>query len=226
MNYETLVDQIRKYCNRITNDDFFNTSIPYFINNSEARINREVIDIGFQIMINGNMHANAPLIPKPANWNKTISLQFGAVGAITKNYFSLYSRTYEFCRSYWPDSSITNTPLFYSDGVNNDAPYAVNNTTTGPYNTFFIAPTPNLNYAYQLVYLSRPVPLSDGMPTNFLTDRFPDLLFYGCMVEAMSFIKDDERVPVWESLYSRALKSANAQTEDRYTDRTSIRDKD
>jgi hypothetical protein len=80
-------------------------------------------------------------------------------------------------------------------------------------------------YGYLLNYLRLPL-FNAANPTNFLTDRYPNLLLYACMVEAIPFLKDDERVPVFESLYNRALQSINLETTQRYTDRTSKRDKD
>jgi len=39
-------------------------------------------------------------------------------------------------------------------------------------------------------------------PTNFLTVRYPSLLLYASMLETIPFLKGDERVPVFESLYN------------------------
>jgi hypothetical protein len=52
------------------------------------------------------------------------------------------------------------------------------------------------------------------------------LLLYACLLETIPFLKDDERVPVFEALYARALQDINKDTKERYTDRLSKRDKD
>jgi len=52
------------------------------------------------------------------------------------------------------------------------------------------------------------------------------LLLYACMMEAIPYLKSDERIPVFESLYKRALESVNSDTNSRYIDRYSKRNKD
>jgi hypothetical protein len=52
------------------------------------------------------------------------------------------------------------------------------------------------------------------------------LLLYACLLETIPFLKDDERVQMFEALYSRALQSVNKDAQKLYTDRISKRDKD
>lgn len=215
MTYLSLVQQIKDYANRT--DTYFVNNIKYFISQAQDRINRESKDIGEQISADGTFSVGNPIVTKPTNWNKTISFQYGTVEAPTIETTVLFLRSYEFCRMYWPSTNLKAPPIFYADNGNQ------------PYNSFLLAPTPDQAYKYQLVYLNRPQDIGDieGLPSeNYLTQRFPDLLIYACMVEATPFLKDDERTPVWESMYNRALQSANLQTKDRYTDRSSVRDKD
>jgi hypothetical protein len=223
MNYTTLTEQIQAYANRI--DLKFRAVIPYFIEQGQQRIWREAKDIGFeQIQEVGTFQVNNATIAKPAYWNKTISLIYGTEADAFLNCTTLYLRTYEFCRSYWPNSSISsasNPPLFYADHQKN-----LNSIFGSAFDGFFISPTPDKAYKYQLTYLQRVELLTLPNSENILTERYPDLLFYACFLEALSYLKDDERIPVFESLYNRALQSVNNQTEERYTDRTSKRDKD
>lgn len=226
MNYNTLTQQIIDYSNQ--SDEAlvqYTLNIPYFIFQAQARIWREAKDIGFeQVSIVGTFVRNNATIPKPDNWNKTISFIYGdTVSAFNGNNF-LYLRTYEVCRAYWPNASESNSdnpPLFYSDHTP-----IVNNIDGSAYEGYFISPTPDKAYKYQLVYLQSPSYITEDNDENILTQRFPDVLFYASMLEAMSYLKDDERIPVFESMYNRALQSMNMQTQERYTDRTSKRDKD
>jgi hypothetical protein len=225
MTYTTLIAQIQRYANR--DDEQFNRVIPDFINMAQDRINREAKDIGFQNTVYGTFIVGNPILDKPYNWNKTISLQYGTDLSAVDSWNPLWLRTYEFCRAYWPDATVinqSNPPQFYSDSsqpVNFDI-----NNPEGPYDSFFISPTPDKAYAYELVYLMRPDYITLQNQENWLTQRAPDVLFYACMVEATPFLKVDERTPVWESMYNRALQSTNLQTKERYTDRASVRDKD
>jgi len=209
MDYNSLRLQIQNYSNRT--DQFFIDQIPDFINQGMNRIHSEAKSIGFEIVLNGNLVANNPSLAKPANWKETISL------SITDNRLNpapssfLLLRSLEFCRSYWPKATLTSTPEFYANALG--------------YNNFFFAPTPDYAYPMQLIYLGLPL-FDAGNPTNFLTLRYPSLLLYACLLETIPFLKDDERVPVFEALYSRALQSVNKDAQKLYTDRVSKRDKD
>jgi hypothetical protein len=76
-----------------------------------------------------------------------------------------------------------------------------------------------------MIYLSVPL-FNTENSENFLTRRYPRLLFYACMLEAMPFLKDDERLGQFEQLYASSLDDINQNTTERYTDRTSDRDKE
>lgn len=43
--------------------------------------------------------------------------------------------------------------------------------------------------------------------TNWFTDNAPDLLLYGSLLEAEPFLKNDERLPLWKSMYDWSLKA-------------------
>lgn len=222
LTYDDLANELQIY-NQNYSDEFTEAAIPYAILQGQQRIWRELKDIGFEhSTTEGTFITDNAVIAKPANWNKTISFTYGSVNSVFQNTTTLYLRTYEFCRSYWPNitSDPENPPLFYADHG------ALNDPATNPYSRYFISPTPDRNYKYQIVYLQRPDNITIANPTNILTERFPDLLFYACNLEALSYLKNDERIPVFESLYNRALQSANQQTQERYSDRTSKRDKD
>lgn len=222
MDYTSLTNQLKTYANRT--DDYFNSALPYFIEIGQERIWREAKDLGFEkVTAEGALQKENAVVEKPADWNKNISFIIGSTGSSFDSSRTLYLRTYEFCRSYWPDASNINSenpPLFYADHqykLDNDA---------DPYSGWFIAPTPDQEYKYQVVYLKRTNLITVDNNTNLLTNRYPDLLFYACFIEALSFLQDNERMQLFEGLYGRALQSVNAQTRERYSDRTSKRDKD
>jgi hypothetical protein len=216
VNYTTLTNQILSYSNR--NEPAFVAAIPDLINQAMSRIYSEAKAIGFQKVVNGNMVGGTATILKPQDFKECINFQYTVPGISPFSTF-LLERTYEFCITYAPNPLLIGAPIFYSTDLivppNNVAPAQ-----------FFIAPTPNNNYAYQLTYISFPPIFNVQNPVNFLTDKYPNLLLYACLVEAVPFLKSDERVPVFESLYNRALQSVNNDTQNRYIDRISKRDKD
>lgn len=207
MNYTTLTDQIKAYANR--DNPAFIEQIPNFIQQGIDRLYSEAKNIGFEIVLIGDVDNSQNEINKPANWRETISFQLYTDDQKFSKF--LFPRSYEFCKSYWPDQTLTAIPEFYSYFDN--------------YTKFFISPTANQAYKYRLIYMGLPLFNNDNQE-NFLTQRYPRLLFYACMLEAMPFLKDDERLGAFEQLYSSSLTDINRDSAQRYVDRTSERDKD
>lgn len=203
MDYNSLTEQIKQYSKRT--DDFFISQIPNFINQAINRIYSEAKNIGFEKVVTGNLTQNNNITDKPADWKETVSL------TLTNSQTVLQLRTLEFCQSYWQNPAATGQPVFYADFNN--------------YSSFYLAPTPDQNYQFRLIYLALPL-FNPDVPTNFLTLRYPSLLLYASMLETIPFLKGDERVPVFESLYNRALQSINKDAEKLYTDRVAKRDVD
>ena len=87
-----------------------------------------------------------------------------------------------------------------------------------------IVPTPDKEYNYQITYIGRPNLITNQNQTNILTDYYPDLLFYAAFLEALIYLKDDQRMPVYTKLYQESLTAANNLTKDRYIDRSVKRD--
>lgn len=198
MDYNTLTAQIRSYANR--NDDFFVNQIPNFINQGINRIYSEGRGVGFQVIVQGNLTANNPLLAKPANWKETISLSI----IVNNKAVFLLERVYETIKALWPNVTLTSTPKYYAERS---------------YNSFYLSPTPNAAYPFSLTYKTTPL-FDVTHPTNFLTERYPNLLFYSCMIEAMPFLKDDERLPNFDKLYKEALQDMNNDTLSTHSDRT------
>jgi hypothetical protein len=60
------------------------------------------------------------------------------------------------------------------------------------------------------VYYAKPVALRSfaaDAAAHYLIVNAPDLLLYGALLEAMPFIKKDERIPTWSGAYEVALQS-------------------
>lgn len=205
MDYNSLTQQIIQYSKRT--DQFFIDQVPNFINQAINRIYSEAKNIGFEKVVFGNLTANQFTLDKPADWKETVS--FSITTTDGRKFLKL--RTLEFCQSYWPNPNLSGTPEFYADFNN--------------YISFYLTPTPDQNYNFTLIYLALPLFNADN-PENFLTLRYPSLLLYASMLETIPFLKGDERVPVFESLYNRALQSINKDAEKLYTDRNSKRDVD
>jgi hypothetical protein len=213
MTYTSLYNQIQSYVNR-SNDTSFNAQIDYFIGQAQQRICRESANIGLETYVTGTFTSGVSVYPKPADWRRTLSINYGTGGSPiadsnTRNPILL--RSYEFCRSYWPNDTESDLPLYYCD-------YG--------YSNILVCPTPDQDYPFEICYLAIPEQLSDSVSTNWLTNYAPDVLLYACLLEAMAFLKNDDRIQVWSGLYDKGLQSLNQQDVLRKTDRSSDRDSD
>lgn len=131
-----------------------------------------------------------------------------ATGAL-QSYTSILPRAYEYCRLYWPDLSETGAPVFYADI---------------DYNHYLVVPTPQVAYPFQITYYETPDHLSDANQENWLSQNAPDLLLYACLLETAPFLKNDQRLQVWQQMYTSALGSKQAELNARKNDATNNRD--
>jgi hypothetical protein len=208
MTYNTLVNQVKEYLNR--QDAQTISEIPNFIYQAEQRICRESKSVGLELYVTGTFTPNVSILQKPARWRRNISLSFGSgLNDNVRNQLTL--RSYEFVRNYWPDTSELAAPKFYCD-------YG--------YDNLLVAPTPDLAYPFEYSYLQLPNPLTINNQTNWLTNYVPDVLLYATLLEAIPFVKNDERIPIWQAMYDRGLESLNNQDDQRTQDRTSNRGAD
>lgn len=195
MTYDSLIQDVQDYCER-TDSPFIN-QLPRFLMMAENRIAAEAKPIGFVRTVSGTLSGN--VLVKPIRWRKTKSFSL-LIGAERKY---LYERGYEYLRSYWPNASLVGTPYYYADY---------------DFEHFYVAPTPDLQYAFELQYFERPEPLSDSNQTNWTTQYAPQLILYAVLLEAMPFLKTSERIPEFQGLYDRALNSLVKEDAERQTD--------
>jgi hypothetical protein len=122
----------------------------------------------------------------------------------------LSPKSYEFCKQFWPNSSKEDAPRYYAD-------YDKDN--------FLIVPTPAFSYPFELAYFEKPEPLSDANQSNWFTTNMPDALLYGALLQAMPYLKNDERVDTWKKYYAIAIDSIAQDSDDGTIDGTIDREK-
>lgn len=113
-------------------------------------------------------------------------------------------------------SGVTGKPRlsFMTQTQLDDYRYSIDNVTDQPvYFTIMgsemeLAPTPNEDYALEMVYRKN-IPALASNSTNWLLTLAPDIYLYGTLLEAMPFIKDDARVSLWASAFSTVLDDLN-----------------
>ncbi len=215
MDYDSLSAQILSWAKRT--DAAFIAQIPNFIEQGVNRIYSEAKNIGLERRAAVNLQANVNTLDKAAGWKSTVSIVLtDPTGGVDTTY-TLLPRSLELCKTYWPQSALVARPLFYADQ---------------DYASFYLAPTPDQAYLVQIIDTIYPPTLNPNNNTffsatlqnYFLATTYPQLVFYACMLEAEPFLKSDERIPVFESLYNRALADINSDAKKLYIDRSSKRD--
>ena len=76
-------------------------------------------------------------------------------------------------------------------------------------NTFILGPTPDSTYTVELHYKYRPASLTAGADsgTTWISDNAPDALLYGTLVEAATFLKIPEEVPMYQQRFDMAIQN-------------------
>jgi hypothetical protein len=210
MTFTTLQEDVRRYLERgnsYASDPVVYEQIPRLINLAERRISRELKVQGFINVVTGTLAVGQAVYPKPDRWRDTVSVNIGT-GAQNNTRKVVFSRAYEYLLSYWPDRTATEEPIFYSDY---------------DYAHWLIAPTPDAEYPFEILYYEIPPLLDDVVQTNWLTEYAPQLLLYGTLLEATPFLKNDERIPVWQSMYDRAAAMLNGEDLAKILDRSAVR---
>jgi hypothetical protein len=210
MTFETLKEDVRRYLERgatLASDAVVYEQIPRLINLAERRIARELKVQGFINVVSDTLTVGQSVYPKPDRWRDTVSINIGT-GTGNAQRTPVFARSYEYLRSYWPNEALTDQPLFYADYN---------------YQNWLIAPTPNVAYPIEIVYYELPQLLDDANQTNWLTEYAPQLLLYATLLEATPFLKNDERIPVWQNMYDRAAAMLNGEDLGKILDRAAVR---
>ena len=210
MTFTTLQEDVRRYLERgatYASDPVVYEQIPRLINLAERRISRELKIQGFINVVTGTLVVGQSVYSKPDRWRDTVSINIGT-GANSNSRSVLYARAYEYLLSYWPDRSETDEPLFYADY---------------DYSHWLLAPTPDAEYPFEILYYELPPLLDDVVQTNWLTEYAPQLLLYATLLEATPFLKNDERINVWQSMYDRAAAMLNGEDLNKILDRSAVR---
>lgn len=74
---------------------------------------------------------------------------------------------------------------------------------------FEVWPQPDGEYTAELLYYQKIPALSVSNTTNWLLTLAPDVYLYGALISGHAYVVDDERLPVWTSLFTAAVQELN-----------------
>ena len=198
MTYDSLVSDISSYLERT--DEATLAKIPTFIMLAEQVIASQIKFLGNLTPMQSTMTADQPIIDKPARWHKTVSMNVTVDGVKQP----VLLRKYEYLREYWPNPTETDVPAYYADY---------------DYTHWLVAPTPAQNYTFEVLYYERIQPLDSSNQTNWFTIYAPQALLYGTLLQAMPFLKNDERIPMWQQQYDAIMQTLKQEDLQRIGDR-------
>jgi hypothetical protein len=205
--FTTLQSDLQAYLERgeLTDTTVLN-QLPRLINNAERRISRALKILGFQTPMVNTFTAGNPIMPKPDRWRETISFNYGNFNPSTGQYTvrtPITARSYEYVRAYNPDDSVTGQPRYFADY---------------DYTNWVIAPTPDQNYPFEVLYWQMPALLDSVNQQNWLTEYAPETLLYSALLECAPFLKDDGRVGTWQTFFDAGMKAlSNENVQDLLT---------
>ena len=185
--YSGLKTAIQDYLD--STETSFVTNLPTFITTTEERIFKNVQLDDFRKNQVGNFTASGPYLECPTDYLAPFSM---AVIDSSSNYNYLLLKQVSFIRDYSPNASTTGLPKYYAEFDNN---------------TFMVAPAPDSAYEVELHYYYRPASLTTttGSETTWLSENAPNAMLYGSLVEACTYLKNYEAIPVYESKFQEAL---------------------
>jgi hypothetical protein len=190
MTYDSLNSTVLQYLER--SDPATVAAIPTFITLCEFEIAEQIKTLGQLNVATSTMSASNPVLQKPARWRKTVSMNLTTAAGAQP----VLLRKFEYLKNYWPDATQTAQPLFYADI---------------DYDNWYLAPTPDQAYSFEVLYYERIQPLSSDNQTNWLTRNAPNAMLYGTLLQAMPFLKNDQR-QIFQEKYKEAI--AALKTED------------
>lgn len=133
--------------------------------------------------------ADEPYENLPGDFLELKAIQFNSDPLTVPKY-----RTPAWLRAYRRSSSNEGgTPLFYSiEG-----------------SQFLFDRTPS-DVELEILYYQKIPALSDSNTTNWLLTNHPSVYLYGALLQSAPYLKDDERVAIWDTLYQRGLQKLQA----------------
>jgi len=196
-----LQDDIRSYTevdSSVLSTGVLNT----IIKNAENRIYREVDSDDNRFYATSNLQSGNRYVTIPSDLRaiRYVQLKDGS-----GNQVFLEKRDTSFMTEYYnTPSTASGLPKYYA---NWDA------------NFWVVAPTPNATFEITLAYIKQPTSLTDSSVSSsgtFVSNKYQDLLLYGCLVDAYGYLKGPaDLLQYYEQSYQRAAKSYSIEQEGR-----------
>jgi hypothetical protein len=194
MNYYELLTNVRNYT-EVESEVLSDSIIDIFIENVENKIQRELDLDAFRKFQFSSFTIGSPFITVPDDFAFERGVQIK--DQVTNNRTWLEQRDTTFIDEYNVNRSDTGKPKYYANWDQN---------------TIMVAPTPDATYTIELWYNKTRDHLSSSNTTTWLSTNAPEVLIYGTVSEAFSYLKNPSYVQLYEQKYAQAVQNL-AQTQ-------------
>ena len=202
MNYSELLDNVRSYT-EVDSNVLSNTVINVFLTNTENQIDRLIDDDAQRRYATTTLTANNSFVNlsnMPGTFRLTRAVQIIS-NASTNARVWLEQRDTTFMDEYTGNRTTTGEPKYWANWDND---------------TLILAPTPDAAYTVSVWYNEQPERLGNGSgitsTTTFISNNAPEVLLYGVLSEAYSYLKNSQEMQLYNQKFQVALKAfANEQ---------------
>lgn len=185
MNYATLVALLQDYTQNSSTE--FVAAIPDIVNLAEDRIYQSVQIPALKRNATSNFVLGNKYLASPTDFLAAYSM---AVKSATGVYSFMLEKEVGYINEAFPDPSVVGVPRYYA--LFNDS-------------TFIVSPTPSDYFEVELHYFYEPPSIVDA-GNSWLGDNTESVLFYGCLVEAYTYMKGDaDLAALYRARYDEAL---------------------
>jgi len=187
MNYATLTTLIQQYCE--STETSFVANIPTFVQLAEERVYNTVQIPAIRRNQIGTLSTGNKYLTLPSDWLATFSLAAITPGTGVQEF--LLDKDVNFIRQSYPSPSDSGMPKYYA--IFDD-------------NTLFLGPTPAAAYQVEMHYYYYPESIVTA-GTTWLSDRFENVLLYGSIREAYTYLKGEaDLMQYYEQKYQEAMQ--------------------
>ena len=186
MNYSQLSTLIQDYCE--STETSFVANIPTFVQLAEERIYNSVQIPAIRKNVTGTMTINFQYFSLPSDWLSTFSL--AVFNPSNNEYTYLLNKDVNFIRASYPPPNSYGKPQYYAIWNNS---------------SMILGPTPDLAYTAELHYYYYP-PSIVRNSTSWLGDNFENVLLYGSLREAYTYLKGEaDMMQYYDQKYQEAV---------------------
>ena len=213
--YATFQAALGEHLVMSTSDTDFVAMLPSIIDAGELSCYRDLDPLFTRRTHQGNIGmtgtVNDAVISAPADSIDIREMWLFWPGPIGTKRVQLDRRDESWVNSYNPDRTVTGVPKYYAII---GADYGPQVSSMG----ILLAPCPDQMYAVTIADTYRPATLSATQTTTYLSQYYPDLFMYACLVYASGWQKnygassdDPTHAVSWQSKYDKALAAARTE---------------